>query len=163
MIWIVLVQALTALSVFMYFRRVHPDEQSWKTTVCAWLGFAGQIAVLALFYHYETFVAAGDALYVRELFTIGSGTFSVPVSWLGIIGVGVPVVSMIYALHDSGAQPREVRAHGPLRQRVRLARTEPGGAARARRPHGATLVRNRPAAIGCITLRLFAARRRATP
>ncbi len=39
-IWIVLVQALTALSVFTYFRREHPSEQSWKTTVCAWLGFA---------------------------------------------------------------------------------------------------------------------------
>jgi hypothetical protein len=34
-IWIVLVQALTALSVFTYFRREHPTEQSWKTTVCA--------------------------------------------------------------------------------------------------------------------------------
>ena len=73
-IWIVLVQALTALSVFTYFRREHPSEQSWKTTVCAWLGFVGQIFVLALFYHYETFVAAGSSLYVRELFTIGSGT-----------------------------------------------------------------------------------------
>ena len=59
-IWIVLVQALTALSVFAYFRREHPSEQSWKTTVCAWLGFLGQMFVLVLFYHYETFVAAGS-------------------------------------------------------------------------------------------------------
>ncbi len=44
MIWIVLVQALTALSVFLYFRRDHPSEQSWKTTVCAWIGFAGQLS-----------------------------------------------------------------------------------------------------------------------
>ena len=111
-IWIVLVQALTALSVFMYFQRVHPDEQSWKTTVCAWLGFAGQIAVLALFYHYETFVAAGDALYVKELFTIGSGTYSVPVSWLGIIGVGVPVVSMIYAYTIRASNPEKYALMG---------------------------------------------------
>jgi amino acid transporter len=111
-IWIVLVQALTALSVFMYFKRVHPDEQSWKTTVCAWLGFAGQVAVLALFYHYETFVAAGDALYVRELFTIGSGTFSVPVSWLGIIGVGVPVISMIYAYAIKARDPERYALMG---------------------------------------------------
>ena len=51
-------------------------------------GLPGQIFVLALFFHFETYVAAGSALYVRELFTIGSGTFSVPVSWLGIIGLG---------------------------------------------------------------------------
>ena len=116
MIWIVLVQALTALSVFAYFRREHPSEQSWKTTVCAWIGFAGQLFVLALFYHYETFVAAGASLYVKELFTIGSSWYAVPVSWLGIIGVpcrwhrsGTPT--------RSGAEPREVRPHGPLRQR----------------------------------------------
>ena len=135
-IWIVLVQALTALSVFMYFRRVHPDEQSWKTTVCAWLGFAGQVAVLALFYHYETFVAAGNALYVRELFTIGSGTFSVPVSWLGIIGVGRAGGLDDLRLHDPRAQPREVRPHGPLRQRVRLGSESLGAPRSARRPHG---------------------------
>jgi amino acid transporter len=96
-IWIVLVQALTALSVFTYFRREHPSERSWKTTICPWLGFVGQLFVLALFYHYETFVAAGSSIYVKELFTIGSGTFSVPVSWLGIIGVAVPVLSIGYA------------------------------------------------------------------
>lgn len=104
-IWIVLVQALTALSVWMYFRREYPSEQSWKTTVCPWLGCAGQVAVLALFYHFETFVAAGSALYVKELFTIGSGTWSVPVSWLGIIGIAVPVLSLVYA--------RAIRARNP--------------------------------------------------
>ena len=111
-IWIVLVQALTALSVFLYFRRVHPDEQSWKTTVCAWLGFAGQIAVLALFYHYETFVACGNALYVRELFTVGSGTFSVPVSWLGIIGVIVPLASLGYAYTIRARNPEKYALMG---------------------------------------------------
>ena len=75
-----------------------------KTTVCAWIGFAGQIFVLALFYHFETYVAAGDALYVRELFTIGSGTWSVPVSWLGIIGVLVPVASPGDAYDGAGAE-----------------------------------------------------------
>jgi amino acid transporter len=111
-IWIVLVQALTALSVFTYFRRVHPDEQSWKTTVCAWIGFAGQILVLALFYHYETFVAFGSSLYVKELFTIGSGTWSVPVSWLGIIGVLVPVASLVYAYAIRAQNPEKYALMG---------------------------------------------------
>jgi amino acid transporter len=111
-IWIVLVQALTALSVFVYFRRDHPSEQSWKTTVCAWIGFAGQLFVLALFYHYETFVAAGSALYVKELFTIGSGTFSVPVSWLGIIGVIVPVASLGYAYYLRAQNPGKYAVMG---------------------------------------------------
>ena len=111
-IWIVLVQALTALSVFTYFRRVHPDEQSWKTTVCAWVGFAGQILVLALFYHYETFVAFGSSLYVKELFTIGSGTWSVPVSWLGIIGVLVPVASLLYAYAIRAQNPEKYALMG---------------------------------------------------
>jgi amino acid transporter len=111
-IWIVLVQALTALSVFAYFRRDHPDEQSWKTTVCAWLGFGGQLFVLALFYHYETFVAAGSSVYVKELFTIGSGTWSVPVSWLGIIGVGVPVASLAYAYFLRAQNPQKYAVMG---------------------------------------------------
>jgi len=111
-IWIVLVQALTALSVYLYFRREHPSEQSWKTTWCAWLGFLGQIAVLALFYHYETFVAAGSSIYVKELFTVGSGTWSVPVSWLGIIGVAVPVVSMAYAYGIRARNPEKYALMG---------------------------------------------------
>jgi amino acid transporter len=109
-IWIVLVQALTALSVYAYFRREHPDELSWKTNVCAWLGFAGQIAVLALFYHYETSVTGTGSLYVKELFTIGSGTWSVPVSWLGIIGALVPVATLGYAYW--------LRAQDPVRYGV---------------------------------------------
>ena len=111
-IWIVLVQALTALSVFTYFRREHPTEQSWKTTVCAWLGFLGQIFVLALFFHFETYVAAGSALYVRELFTIGSGTFSVPVSWLGIIGLGVPLASLGFAYYVKAKDPARYATMG---------------------------------------------------
>ena len=112
MIWIVLVQALTALSVFAYFRRDHPSEQSWKTTVCAWLGFVGQLFVLALFYHYETFVAAGSSLYVKELFTIGSSWYAVPVSWLGIIGVAVPVLSIGYAYLVRARNPEKYALMG---------------------------------------------------
>jgi amino acid transporter len=111
-IWIVLVQALTALSVFTYFRREHPTEQSWKTTVCALLSFVGQLFVLALFYHYETLVALGPSLYVKELFTIGSGTFSVPVSWLGIIGVAVPVLSIAYAYYVRARDPEKYALMG---------------------------------------------------
>ncbi len=136
-IWIVLVQALTALSVFMYFRREHPDEQSWKTTVCAWLGFAGQIAVLALFYHYETFVAAGDALYVRELFTIGSGTFSVPVSWLGIIGVRrAGGLARATPTRSARATPRGTPSWAASSTSPSSTTERLRGAARARRPHG---------------------------
>ena len=94
----------------------------------------GQIFVLALFFHFETYVAAGSALYVRELFTIGSGTFSVPVSWLGIIGVGVPLASLGYAWYVKRAEPGAVRDHGPLRQRVRLVPSACRGAAGERRP-----------------------------
>jgi len=111
-IWIVLVQALTALSVFTYFRREHPTEQSWKTTVCAWLGFLGQIFVLALFFHFETYEAAGSALYVRELFTIGSGTFSVPVSWLGLIGLLVPLASLGFAWYIKAKDPARYATMG---------------------------------------------------
>ena len=115
-----LVQALTALSVYLYFRRDHPSEQSWKTTYCAWLGFAGQLFVLALFYHYSTTVALGSALYVKELTTIGSSWYAVPISWLGIIGVVVPLAVARVRLLPQGVQSREVRPHGPLRQRGRL-------------------------------------------
>jgi hypothetical protein len=108
----VLVQALTALSVFTYFRTVHPSEQSWKTTVCAWLGFAGQLFVLALFYHYETFIAFGTSLYVKELFTIGSSWYAVPVSWLGIIGVIVPVATLGYAYWLRASNPEKYALMG---------------------------------------------------
>ena len=91
---------------------MHPSEQSWKTTVCAWLGFVGQLFVLALFYHYETFVAAGSSLYVRELFTIGSSWYAVPVSWLGIIGVAVPVLSIGYAYLVRARNPEKYALMG---------------------------------------------------
>jgi hypothetical protein len=124
-IWIVLVQALTALSVWMYFRREYPSEQSWKTTVCPWLGCAGQIAVLALFYHFETFGRGQRALREGALHD----------------RLGDVVRARLVAGHhrhrragalaclrarDSGTQSREVRAHGALRQRVRLGRQAVG-------------------------------------
>ena len=78
----------------------------------AWIGFVGQVFVLALFYHYETFVAAGSSLYVRELFTIGSSWYSVPVSWLGIIGVAVPVLSIGYAYLVRARDPEKYALMG---------------------------------------------------
>ena len=160
-IWIVLVQALTALSVFTYFRREHPSEQSWKTTVCAWLGFAGQIFVLALFYHFETSVTGAGSIYVEELFTIGSGTWSVPVSWLGIIGVAVPVVSMATPM-PSAPRTRRIRAHGPLRQRRRLTpraaqlgvATRAGQGWRPMRQQAAVFGRLRHSPAACASLRV---------
>ena len=111
-IWIILVQALTSLAVFQYFRRQHPAEQSWKTTICGPLAFVLQLGVLALFFHYETFVAAGSSIYVKELFTIGSGAFSVPVSWLGIVGVLVPALGMLYATMVKSSNPTKYAAMG---------------------------------------------------
>jgi len=75
-------------------------------------GFAGQIVVLALFYHFETFVAFGTSLYVKELFTIGSSWYSVPVSWLGIIGVIVPVISIGYAYAIRAQNPEKYALMG---------------------------------------------------
>jgi hypothetical protein len=111
-IWIVLVQALTALSVFLYFRRDHPREQSWKTHYCAWIGFIAQLFVLALFYHYSTTVALGSALYVKELTTIGSSWYAVPISWLGIIGVIVPLASLGYAYFLKASNPEKYALAG---------------------------------------------------
>ena len=98
--------------MFLYFRRDHPSEQSWKTTVCAWIGFAGQLFVLALFYHYSTTVALGDALYVKELTTIGSSSYAVPISWLGIIGVLVPLASLGYAYYLKASNPEKYALMG---------------------------------------------------
>src|SRR4051794_8400897 len=111
-IWIVLVQALTALSVFLYFRRDHASEQSWKTRYCAWIGFIAQLFVLALFYHYSTTVALGSALYVKELTTVGSSWYAVPISWLGIIGVIVPLASLGYAYFLKASNPEKYALAG---------------------------------------------------
>ncbi len=109
-IWIILVQALTSLSVWAYFRKLPAGERSfWKTTVAAWIGFLAQILVLYLCYKYLSALAAGDVLYVKELGQIGPWGlrlgFEIDITWLGIIGVIVPVAALIYALFLRSAQP----------------------------------------------------------
>jgi amino acid transporter len=99
-IWIILVQALTSLSVWAYFRKLPAEERSfWKTTVCAWIGFLAQMLVLYLCYKYLSSLAAGDVWYVKELGQIGPwGGFEIDITWLGIIGVIIPVAALVYAL-----------------------------------------------------------------
>jgi amino acid transporter len=95
-IWIVLIQALTSLSVWAYFRREHPTEQHWwRTIVAPWIGFLAQLVVLYLCYDQLTALGAGSALYVEELFTIGP----FEMNWLGIIGILVPVAGLAYAYY----------------------------------------------------------------
>jgi amino acid transporter len=106
-IWIILVQALTSLSVWAYFRKLPAEARSfWKTTVCAWVGFLAQILVLYLCYKYLSALAAGDVLYVKELGQIGPwGGFEIDITWLGIIGVLVPVAALVYAIVLRGTNP----------------------------------------------------------
>ena len=114
MIWIILVQALTSLAVWAYFRRATPEERSfWKTTVAAWIGFLAQILVLYLCYKYLSALAAGDVLYVKELGKIGPwGGFEIDITWLGIIGVLVPVAALVYALILRSANPEKYERAG---------------------------------------------------
>ena len=100
-IWIILVQALTSLAVWAYFRRQPASERHWwKTTVAPWIGFVAQILVLYLCYKYLSSLAAGDVLYVKELGRIGNwGGLEIDITWLGIIGVLVPVLTLVYALY----------------------------------------------------------------
>ena len=95
-IWIVLVQALTALSTFFYFRKHHPGEMHPVKTIAApWIGFVAQLAVLYLLYDNLDFLASGDILYIEKVFTIGPLFFN----WLGIIGVVLPLAALAYALY----------------------------------------------------------------
>lgn len=106
-IWIVLVQALTSLSVWMYFKREHPNEMHWwKTTTAPLIGFVAQIVVLYLCYNQLTSLGAGTAVYVKQLFSIGPWSlgifgwhFTMQMNWLGIIGVLVPVSGLLYAYY----------------------------------------------------------------
>jgi amino acid transporter len=106
-IWILLVQALTSLSVWVYFRREHPTEQHWwKTILAPWIGFIAQIVVLYLCYNQLTALGAGTAIYVEKLFTIGPWSlgvfnwhFKLEMNWLGIIGIVVPVAGFLYAYY----------------------------------------------------------------
>ena len=113
-IWIILVQALTSLSVWAYFRKLPPEQRSfWKTTVAAWIGFLAQVLVLYLCYKYLSALAAGDVLYVKELGQIGPwGGFEIDITWLGIIGVLVPVAALVYALVLRSSNPAKYERAG---------------------------------------------------
>jgi amino acid transporter len=113
-IWIILVQALTSLAVWAYFRRQPASERHWwKTTVAPWIGFLAQVLVLYLCYKYLSSLAAGDVLYVRELGRIGNwGGFELDITWLGIIGVLIPVSALAYALYLRAARPAKYENAG---------------------------------------------------
>lgn len=114
-IWIILVQALTSLAVWAYFRREGtPGERHWwKTTVAPWIGFLAQVLVLYLCYKYLSSLAAGDVLYVKELGQIGPwGGFEIDITWLGIIGVLVPVLALAYAFYLRAAKPAKYETAG---------------------------------------------------
>lgn len=113
-IWIILVQALTSLAVWAYFRREPASERHWwKTTVAPWIGFLAQLLVLYLCYKYLSSLAAGDVLYVKELGRIGPWSgFEIDITWLGIIGVAVPVLALVYALYLRKADPAKYEIAG---------------------------------------------------
>ena len=116
-IWIVLVQALTALSTFVFFKREYPAELHWWKTIAApWIGFIMQIYVLLLLYSNLYFLAAG-AWYVNPVFEIpwvdvlwmGS---ELQFSWIGIFGVLVPVGALLYAYYLRTANPAKYEVLG---------------------------------------------------
>jgi amino acid transporter len=118
-IWIILVQALTSLAVWVYFRREGtPSERHWwKTTVAPWIGFLAQMLVLYLCYKYLSSLAAGDVLYVKELgqigpWEIGRWSFEIDITWLGIIGVLVPVLALVYAFILRSTNPAKFETAG---------------------------------------------------
>jgi amino acid transporter len=113
-IWIVLVQALTSLAVWAYFRRQPASERHWwKTTAAPWIGFVAQVLVLYLCYKYLSSLAAGDVWYVKELAQIGPwGGFEIDITWLGTIGVIVPLASLVYALYLRRARPEKYETAG---------------------------------------------------
>ena len=75
-IWIVLVQALTSLSVWAYFRKLPPEERSfWKTTVVPGSASSRSPGALPLLQVPE--LARGRRrVYVKELGQIGRGAAS---------------------------------------------------------------------------------------
>jgi amino acid transporter len=117
-IWIVLVQALTALSAFFYFRRHHEDEvHVWKTVIAPWLGFLGQVYVLLLLYaNLTTNLAASNVLYVKQLFTIPFPNIlklgDLEFSWIGVIGVLVPLGALLYAYYLKSSNPQKYEVLG---------------------------------------------------
>jgi amino acid transporter len=113
-IWIILVQALTSLAVWAYFRRQPASERHWwKTTAAPWIGFLAQVLVLYLCYKYLSSLAAGDVLYVKELGRIGNwGGFELDITWLGIVGVIVPLAALVYALYLRAANRAKYETAG---------------------------------------------------
>jgi amino acid transporter len=116
-IWIVLVQALTSLSTYFYFRREHPTEMHpLKVVAASWIGFVGQVYVLLLLYSNLYFLAAG-AWYVNPVFEIpwidvlymGS---ELQFSWIGIIGVLVPLGGLGYAYYLKASNPQKYEVLG---------------------------------------------------
>jgi hypothetical protein len=64
--------------------------------------------VLYLCYKYLSSLAAGDVAYVKELGQIGPwGGFEIDITWLGIIGVLVPVIALVYALVLRSSNPKK--------------------------------------------------------
>jgi amino acid transporter len=118
-VWIVLVQALTALSTFVYFRRNHRDEMSGlggvlKLVAAPWIGFLAQIFVLLLAYHNLYFLAslAGN-VYVGPRFELFAGTNAeLQFNLLGIIGVLVPLIGLAWALTIRSTNPAKYELMG---------------------------------------------------
>ena len=125
-IWILLVQALAALSTFFFFRKHYPDEMHpIKTIAAPWIGFVAQIVVLLLLYHNLYFLAAG-AWYVNPVFELFSGWAAAPVQ-LDRHHRRARAGRQRWPTRTSSRrdEPGQVRGHGPLRQRGRVA--EPVG------------------------------------
>jgi amino acid transporter len=115
-IWIVLVQALTALATFFYFQHEHPDEHHWFKTIAApWIGFLGQVYVLLLLYSNLYFLAVGTR-YVNPWFEIPFVHFAklgdLQFSPLGVIGVLVPLIGLGIAYYFKAAKPQKYEVLG---------------------------------------------------
>ena len=136
-IWIVLVQALTSLSVWAYFRREHPASSTGGRPRGAVDRVPGPDLVLYLCYEYLERARLGDVLYVKEL---GSAPGSrarqfEDITWLGIIGVLVPVAGLAYAYYLRSSNRARVRDGRSVHQRGGdLASRVRGGGAPARAP-----------------------------
>ncbi len=114
-IWIVLVQALTALSTFIFFNKYYKSEHHWWKTIAApWIGFLAQIFVLGLLYHNLYFLAsAANNVYVKERFTLFAGSsVAMQFNLLGIIGVLVPLGGLLYAFALRSANPGKYEVLG---------------------------------------------------
>jgi amino acid transporter len=116
-IWIVLVQALTALSCFFYFRRHHADEMNvWKTVAAPWIGFVAQVYVLLLLYGNLYYLTASGVWYINPVFEIPFPNIlyikELQFSPLGIIGVLVPVIALVYAYYLRSANPKKYEVLG---------------------------------------------------